>query len=377
MLCYYGAHMPVLDQLKHNQARELVLRRIRTGHYRPGQRLPSERELAQDLELSHITIRRGLAELVEAGLIVRRPRIGTFVQETQAMELSNRVAIIVPEYFDVDGSHPFLPVLTRGVMAELNQRDYAISLLSYHYSQFWHDAGEAMLARGITGAIMWSHNAIPRDQIEKLAQSGIKVVLLNALGLWPEFAFSSVSIDLTTCMREAMQRLVDLGHRRIIWLSYLHTHCERFETALVAEFARKYRLENPDRIIVRLPDEPTTDYSEIPKLLADAHRRPTAIILQDEFIAHEIFRVCHRLGLRVPEDISLVSIADSTPKSHLVPLSAPDTIGLWTSACRRASEHLRLMIGSESTKQIEISLHAAIQWKASTGKPRQPDRSEA
>lgn len=369
MLCYYGAHMPVLDQLKHNQARELVLRRIRTGHYRPGQRLPSERELAQDLELSHITIRRGLRDLVEAGLIIRRPRIGTFVQETRSMELANRLAIVLPNWIgNAAYDHPFFPVLLRGIMSGLDQKDCAVSLISYQAEQFWHDAGEAMMARGMRGAVVWTVNDIPEEQMEKLARSGIKVVLLDGAGLWPQLRFSTVAIDLRTPMREAMQRMVDLGHRRIAWLSYDQTRYRKFEEDLVAEYAARYGLDSPQRINHRLPGDPS-DYTGYASLLSGPNR-PTAVIMQDELIAHEVFRTCHQLGVKVPEDVSLVAIADSAPRSHVVPLSAPDTPGLWGDAARRAAEHLRHLMESNDNKQIEVSLHASIQWKASTDKPR-------
>jgi DNA-binding LacI/PurR family transcriptional regulator len=309
-----------------------------------------------------------LQDLVEAGLIVRRPRIGTFVQETRSMELAKRVAIVLPNWIGNAGyDHPFFPVLLRGIMSGLDQRDCAVSLISYQAEQFWHDAGEAMLARGMGGALVWTVNDIPAEQMEKLAQSGIKVVLLDGAGLWPRLRFSTVAIDLTTPMREAMQRLVELGHRRIAWLSYVETRYRKYEEQLVGEFAERYELENPPRIIYRLPPDPA-DFTGYDELLSGPDR-PTAIIMQDELIAHEVFRSCHRMGVSVPGDVSLVAIADSAPRSHLVPLSAPDTSGLWANAARRAAQHLRFLMESDDNKQIDVSLHASIQWKASTDRP--------
>jgi DNA-binding LacI/PurR family transcriptional regulator len=183
--------------------------------------------------------------------------------------------------------------------------------------------------------------------------------------LWPQLRFSTVAIDLTTPMREAMQRLVDLGHRRIAWLAYAETRYRKFEEELAAEFASRHGLENPQRIIHRLPGDPR-DYAGYAELLSGPNR-PTAVLMQDELIAHEVFRTCHRLGARVPEDLSLVAIADAAPRSHVVPLSAPDTTYLWANAAHRAAEHLRYLMENNDDKQIDVSLHASIQWKASTG----------
>lgn len=360
--------MTLTDGLKQNQVREAILNRIRTGIYRPGQRLPSERELAEDLDISYLTVRRGLQELVDAGVIFRRARVGTFVQEMRAVELANRVAIVLPDYLGEPGSnHPFFPIIMRAILSGLDQRDSSVTIVSYKRSQFWHDAGEAMLARRVTGAIIWASSAVPADQMRRLNDEGIKVVLLNAAGLWPELHFSTVSLDFTTTIREALQRLIDLGHRHIAWLAYEETRYRQYEEKLVAEFSAKYGLKNPSKIIRRMPPDPH-EYTGYDELLTK--EPPTAILMQDELTAHEVYRACQKAGLRVPEDISLVALADSSPRSHMVPLSAPDTCGLWTSAIRRATEHLLYLLTNKNDKQIEISLHASIQWKDSTGKPR-------
>jgi DNA-binding GntR family transcriptional regulator len=54
---------------------------IRQGGYRPGDRLPPERELAQRLDVSRSTLRLALHDLERAGAVVRRPGRGggTFV----------------------------------------------------------------------------------------------------------------------------------------------------------------------------------------------------------------------------------------------------------------------------------------------------------
>jgi GntR family transcriptional regulator len=52
---------------------------IRSGKLEPGSRLASVRELALQLQVSLITVRRAYADLEAAGLIVRRQGQGTFV----------------------------------------------------------------------------------------------------------------------------------------------------------------------------------------------------------------------------------------------------------------------------------------------------------
>ena len=54
---------------------------IFTGQYRPGDLLPSESHLCQEFGASRETVRRGLQQLENEGLIFSRPKIGYFVSQ--------------------------------------------------------------------------------------------------------------------------------------------------------------------------------------------------------------------------------------------------------------------------------------------------------
>jgi len=61
------------------EARALLLDKIYGGECEPGTRLPSETELADELEVSRLTIREVVTGLAEAGILVRKQGTGTFV----------------------------------------------------------------------------------------------------------------------------------------------------------------------------------------------------------------------------------------------------------------------------------------------------------
>jgi GntR family transcriptional regulator len=71
---------PVDNKLLADQTRELLLRAIRDDRF-PDGRLPPEAQLAQQLNVSRGTIRAALQSLSAEGLISRRRRHGTYVNQ--------------------------------------------------------------------------------------------------------------------------------------------------------------------------------------------------------------------------------------------------------------------------------------------------------
>jgi len=66
---------------KNDVCREHLLSEIAIGVYRPGERLPAERELSESYQVSRSTVRAALNELEEQGVVCRRPPVGTFVSD--------------------------------------------------------------------------------------------------------------------------------------------------------------------------------------------------------------------------------------------------------------------------------------------------------
>ncbi len=71
-----------MGQMEHplrNKIIERVKKDIESGVYKEGDKLPSEFELAKQLEVSRSTIREALQFLEEEGFVVKRHGVGTFV----------------------------------------------------------------------------------------------------------------------------------------------------------------------------------------------------------------------------------------------------------------------------------------------------------
>ena len=71
------AYMKIHDQIKKD---------IDEHHWKIGERLPSERDLAEQFQVSRMTLRQAISLLVEEGVLERRVGSGTFVSSTRVQE---------------------------------------------------------------------------------------------------------------------------------------------------------------------------------------------------------------------------------------------------------------------------------------------------
>ena len=85
---------------------------ILSGVLKPGQKLPSKRALAQNLEVSKITVEGAYSQLLAEGYIRAREKVGYFVEEVPrpvrnpAAAQAAVPARTEPELLDLTGSGP-------------------------------------------------------------------------------------------------------------------------------------------------------------------------------------------------------------------------------------------------------------------------------
>jgi DNA-binding FadR family transcriptional regulator len=70
---------PIALRQRYEQVADRIAADIRAGRFAPGERLPSERDLARHLEVGRASIREAIASLQVSGMIETRPGSGSFV----------------------------------------------------------------------------------------------------------------------------------------------------------------------------------------------------------------------------------------------------------------------------------------------------------
>ena len=81
----------------YEQVKEHITRRIQSGEWPAGHRLPSEHELVAQFGISRMTANRALRELVDQGRIVRVAGVGSFVAEEKPQSTLLNISNIASE----------------------------------------------------------------------------------------------------------------------------------------------------------------------------------------------------------------------------------------------------------------------------------------
>ena len=109
--------------------RQVVLqikRLIVIGTLKPGDKLPSVRQLAKELQINPTTISRIFAQLAKEGVVVQKPGLGVFVTDGPCP--------FSAEYIDENLSRQALVLLVDGLRFGLNYDEIVGVLQKQHHS---------------------------------------------------------------------------------------------------------------------------------------------------------------------------------------------------------------------------------------------------
>lgn len=141
----------------------------------------------------------------------------------------------------------------------------------------------------------------------ELSHIGIPFVVLDSSRI---SQYPSVYVDYSRAAYIATKHLIDLGHRDIAYLSNGTLH--DFNTLTLNGFQQATTEAGialyPNRFQIDMEDTETVEQC-LENALAGPHR-PTAIFCTVDFYALKVIRKLFAMGLRVPEDISIVGIDD-------------------------------------------------------------------
>lgn len=146
--------------------------------------------------------------------------------------------------------------------------------------------------------------------LEKIASSKLPIVLIgfSAAGL------DSIIFDKENGIKELIDHLVGLGHRR---LAYMGGNDERRSTFI--SYLQAKGLEVREDWLVHTPWTTEDGYKSAYRLFSKEGELPTAVIGGCDLICVGVVRGILDCGLRVPEDISVAGFDDINIAKYMVP----------------------------------------------------------
>ena len=88
----------------YEQVKDYLEEKITSAEWDVGHRLPTEKELTEQFDVSNITVKRAIHELVNEGVLYRQSGKGTFVKKKEEKDLSKLVSLRNEEW--EEESHP-------------------------------------------------------------------------------------------------------------------------------------------------------------------------------------------------------------------------------------------------------------------------------
>ena len=192
---------------------------IASGQLRPGDRLPSVRQLAERLSISVNTVRGVYQKLEADGLAETRHGAGTHVlavdarrlAQIAAAERSHTVGVILPSL-----ANPFYHALLQG-LEEVAHPDRTMLFVSSTHddpSEAWRHFAQ-LSAKQVDGIIVVSHDTsgflAPSTTISDGGSPLLPVITVD----WPEAAGYAVMMDLVGAGFQATRHLLEHGSRRV------------------------------------------------------------------------------------------------------------------------------------------------------------------
>lgn len=289
-------------KMLYKQTRDYIMEQIRQGVYGPGEMIPPERELAEQLKISRYTVRRAIEELVAEGVLERVQGSGTYVTEPPSSpRRSNTIGIVMP-FSDAEVEM----LLLNGMQRALSDTRFSMTIRSSGNSarREWEEV-QRLKDEGVSGLIiMPSEEADGRRSVESLKAEGFPFVLVDR----------KVSGCETNCVMSdniyggyiSAKRLYDLGHRNIAFIKHRTDNTSSAQDRFLG-YGRVCQEKN-------LGDGTLFAYDfrngeeELRQFLLSMEY--TACIAVNGYVAADIVRVCSASNLEIPRDLSLISFDD-------------------------------------------------------------------
>jgi len=229
----------------------------------------------------------------------------------------NSIALLLPDLYN-----PFYCAFADLLEREAEKRHYDTLIESWRMDlqRERHCLGDIM-DREVDGvAALLSDHSSHREFLAEQFRRGRPFVALSQAGGSP-LPVDSVLADFTNGLRDAINALLDLSHKRFGFICPLASgQCDAQRQLMFREMLSERGLGHDAYQFVRCDHTSAGAYQAAMQLLHGNPRRPTAIIAMNDLAAIATMRAASELAISVPKDLSLVGV-DDIPMASYLPVS--------------------------------------------------------
>jgi DNA-binding LacI/PurR family transcriptional regulator len=313
---------------------------IKERNLKAGDRIPPLRDIGKKFSASQFPVQRATNSLVNRGILERIPGKGTIVKQDQgpAQTSTNKFgALYWPKDFSFFKS-PFYSGLLAGIATATEAEDKSLLLHSLRQSDT-EDPNETLrkMAGEVDGFIMAAITLPLYETVRLVLKELAKPVVFI---MFPEAAdgFDTVLLDNRNDSRQMLQLLTDAGHRDIACL-YSSSRIENITANIQERVDTYYQYMqeqgvtvsedrvycSTDRTFLDIDSyshnvhiEDTEFFTWFKKTMASGSA-PTAFFCTNDGLAFMVYAACQKLGLKVPDDLTVVGSGNIEAGSKVTP----------------------------------------------------------
>ena len=337
--------------------------------------LPAENQLSESYKVGRNTTRNCLKKLESEGLIYRINGKGAFVSPGVDKKIRNLLVVV-----DRLGSGPYesLHSLIAGAAAACHDVGAQVQLILI--TQLEKRIELVKYDDRFQSAILFLFSHILTDDIVAVAEKSGMPFLISGV---PEYQkYNYLDIDNRYAMRQVVDRLFELGHRRFGVAAWHDDPVGHFKQRIdaVNERLKELGLSMPPELkIMRggklLSDGQSSDDSFVEAFFRKGCQPPTAIVCVSDPLARLSLQYLRRHGFRVPQDISVTGFDDHESCRFLEPPLSAVHVDYFQMG-KTAAEMLLEMLDDFSLRRCQKLCECDLIVRESIGPaPKHPVRS--
>ena len=336
----FEIHEAQSPQPKYERLEGFLLAELTAGRLGPGDALPPESNLAGRFQIARHTVRKALSGLEQRGLIRRQQGKGTFVNDDVRARLRRGVdifALVTPET-----RTGYYPSLLHGFETTCKTvENQAIICTTENDIDKQASTILQLMDKKVAGVaiVPATDPPTPTYQIRQLQERGIPVVFCHRRVEGVRAPL--LALPFREVGQMAGEAFLRHGHRRVVMISSIPRH--RFEggfrESMESGDGELHVWESPVKS-TRMADQEEATFETLKRICGNGDG-PTAIFSTFDPQAEMIYLLLGRLGLRVPEDISLLGFGGTwrhSPMQHTLTSVAIDEAKLGSLAVKLLNE---------------------------------------